>query len=91
MDVEAEIMQLKQRVGDLEGAVNVLSRQMSSLHPDLVKLNELSIRHFDAIDMTLARFMKRLDTVNTQVWSLRDDLPQLVGDAVRKTLAARDN
>ncbi|MBA4173517.1 MAG: hypothetical protein C0511_12935 [Hyphomicrobium sp.] len=86
MDVEDEIRQLRQRVGDLEGAVNLLNGQMSSLHPDLVKLNDLAVKNFDAIDVTLARFMKRLDSMNTQVWGLRDDLPQLVGEAVRKAL-----
>jgi hypothetical protein len=31
----------------------------------------------------MARIVSRLDTVNTQVWSLRDDLPMLLRRAMQ--------
>ena len=83
MDVEHEIKDLKRRVGDLEGAVSVMTGQLGNVHPELVQLKELTARHFDNMDGLMSRFVKRLDTMNTQVWSLRDDLPALIADGVK--------
>ncbi len=85
MDVEHEIAELKRRVGDLEGAVNVLSGQMSKVHPNLVALTDTTGRRFDQLDGLIGRAVARLDTLNTQVWSLRDDLPNLVIQAMTQT------
>ena len=82
MDVETEITDLKRRVGDLEGAVNVLTGQMSKVHPELVALTETTGRRFDQVDGLVGRAVARLDTLNTQVWSLRDDLPHLMAEAL---------
>ncbi len=89
MDVEKEIMGLKRRVSDLEGAVDVLSGQMRNVVPEITALKTLSLTRLDSIDGTMMRFVSRLDAVNTQVWSLRDDLPDLVGEAIRRSLGAR--
>ncbi len=86
MDVEREIKDLKRRVGDLEGAVNVLAGQLGQIHPDLVELKDLSTARFDVLDGAMGRFINRLDTVNAQVWSLRDDLPDLLSAAVSQVL-----
>lgn len=86
MDIEAEIHDLKRRVGDLEGAVNVLAGQIGRLHPDLTTLRQQSASRFDGIDRVMDGIVKRLDQVNLQVWSLRDDFPHLVGDAIRHAL-----
>ena len=85
MDLETEIKDLKRRVGDLEGAVNVLAGQFSKVHPGLVALTESAGRRFDSVDSLINRAVERLDTVNTQVWSLRDDLPHLVATALRQS------
>jgi hypothetical protein len=82
MDDETEIGNLKRRLGDLEGAVKVLSGQMANIHPELVALGETTIKRFDLIAMTMDRLVGRLDSVNTQVWSLRDDMPALMADAL---------
>jgi len=82
MDVEAEIINLKRRVGDLEGAVNVLAGQLGSVHPELSHLSEGTMKRLDAVAATMDRVVSRLDTMNTQVWSLRDDLPALMADAL---------
>lgn len=84
MDVEAEIHDLKRRVGDLEGAVNVLAGQIGRVHPEMIAQGEAAARRFDTVDGAIERVVARLDAVNTQVWSLRDDLPVLLADALRR-------
>jgi len=86
MDIEAELKHLKRRVDDLEGVVNELTSQVRSIHPELIALKSEAARRFDVADGQMARIVNRLDTVNTQVWSLRDDLPLLF----RRALEERD-
>jgi hypothetical protein len=81
MDVEAEIRELKRRVGDLEGAVNVLSGQIGKVHPDLVAFAAASETRFDRMEDLVGKVTSRLDLMNTQIWSLRDDLPIILARA----------
>lgn len=83
MDVESEIKELKRRIGNLEGAVSVLAGHVGGLHPDLQALKDLSVERFNKIEDAMGRFVNRLDTMNTQIWSLRDDFPELIGNAMR--------
>jgi hypothetical protein len=84
MDVHDEIRDLKRRVGDLEGAVSVLTGQLSRVHPDLLLLQRQTSSSFERVEGVMGRLIARLDTVNTQVWSLRDDLPAILGEALKK-------
>lgn len=79
MDVESEIRELKRRVGDLEGAVNVLAGQIGQVHPVLVALSKSAELRFDKVETLMVKVSGRLDLMNTQLWSLRDDLPSLIG------------
>ena len=88
MDFESEIKDLLRRVGDLEGAVNVLVGNVGGVQPELQALKSLTASHFDKVEVAMGNFIKRLDTMNTQIWSLRDDFPDLVSAALRK---AKDN
>jgi hypothetical protein len=90
MDVEREISDLKRRVGDLEGAVSVLTGHLGKVHPELLSLSSTAKVRFDTVDSLMHRVFDRLDTMNTQVWALRDDLPDLVSKAVRKVQADQD-
>jgi predicted nucleic acid-binding Zn-ribbon protein len=83
MDVEAEIRELKRRVDNLEGAVTVLAGKVGNLHPELQTLKETSVDRFDKIEDAMSRFVNRLDMVNTQIWSLRDDFPEIIDKAIR--------
>jgi hypothetical protein len=85
MDYENEINDLKRRVCDLEGAVNVLAGRAGGLQPDLMALRDIAVQRLDKIEDTMSNFVKRLDTMNTQIWGLRDDFPELVGDAMRRS------
>lgn len=89
MDIESEIEDLKRRVGDLEGAVNVLTGKFSNVHPEVVSLKSSTADRFDGIDAGMGRLTKKLDDVNTQVWSLRDDFPELIGEAVKTALKGK--
>jgi hypothetical protein len=82
MDIETEIQDLKRRVGDLEGAVNVLTGQLRDIHPNLVTLQSQTTQRFDTVESLMGRIVSRLDDVNLQVWSLRDDFPVLVSEAL---------
>lgn len=82
MDFKAEIDDLKRRVGDLEGAVNVMSGRFGAIQPELHAVKRQSSEGFDRLSITLDRVVARLDTMNTQVWSLRDDLPLLIGQVI---------
>lgn len=84
MDVEAEIKELKRRVAHLESAVSVLAGHVGGLQPGLEALKDISIDRFDKIEDAMSRFVHRLDTMNTQIWSLRDDFPELIGNAIRE-------
>jgi len=84
MDIEQEIADLKRRVGDLEGAVNVLTGQLSHVQPALRKLGETNAERFDRTDDGISQVTRRLERLDTHVWSLRDDLP----DMLRSALAA---
>lgn len=83
MNIENEINDLKRRVGDLEGAVNVLSGQVGKVHPDLIALGNTATQRFDNVETLVTKVATRLDTLNTQLWSLRDDMPELVASAFR--------
>ncbi|MGE3918227.1 MAG: hypothetical protein AB7F78_21245 [Hyphomicrobiaceae bacterium] len=86
MDVDAELKLLKSRVDDLESAVKVLTGQLRSVQPDLIELRSETGRRFDAVDVHMQRVVQRLDSVNLQVWSLRDDLP----DILRRAFTPRE-
>lgn len=82
MDVENEIQQLKRRVGDLEGAVRVLSGHIDKVHPELLNFQTNTANRFDKVEELMSKVVGRIDLLNTQVWSLRDDLPVLLADAI---------
>ena len=84
MDIENEIKELKRRVGDLEGAVNVLTGQFGNVHPDLLALSTVATSRFDKVEDLVGKVAVRMDTMNTQIWSLRDDMPDLVATALKK-------
>ena len=96
MDVEAEIRELRRRVGELEGGWGFLTGQVRAVHVDLLDFKAETEERFDKVDQRLDRVendVKSLKTdvqsLKTDVQSLRDDLPSIVGGAMREVLDER--
>jgi hypothetical protein len=99
MNREAEIRDLKRRVGELEGSCGegsfgFLVHQISTLHKDLLAFQAKTEQRFDQIDAKFDRVDGRfdkidghLDHIDCNVGELRTDMRKIVGDAMRKVLA----
>jgi archaellum component FlaC len=97
MNVEAEIPDLKRRVGELEGAFGFLMQQVKSVHRDLLGFQAKTEQHFeringqfDKVDGRLDKADGRLDRLEKEVRELRKDLPGIVGNTMREVLRERN-
>ena len=86
MDVEAEIRDLKRRVGELEGSFGFLTRQVGDVHKDLLAFEARTEERFDKVDDRLDKIDGRLDHLDTGLRGLRTDMPKIVGDTMREVL-----
>jgi hypothetical protein len=100
MDVEAEIRDLKRRVGELEGSYSFLSGQLRDVHRSVLGFQAQTNERFDGVDGRFDGVDGRLDRVESDlgivksdvamlkddVRRLREDLPSIVGGAVREAL-----
>lgn len=86
MDFESEINDLNRRVGDLEGALNVIAGKLGSVHPEIVALSTATANRFDRVEEATGRISGQLEDVSNQVWSLRDDFPELLRSAIKAAL-----
>ena len=77
MDVEAEIRDLKRRVNELEGPFGFLTRQVQSVHKDLLAFEEKT-------DKKLREHDARFDRLDRDIKGLRTDLPKIVADTMRE-------
>lgn len=89
MDMEAEIRELRRRVGELEGGWGFLTGQIRDVHRDLLGFQAETEERFDGIDARLDRVEKDVGVLKSDVRSLREDMPAIVGDAVREALHGR--
>lgn len=99
MSREAEIRDLKRRVGELEGSCGkgtfgFLVHQISTFRKDLLAFQEKTEQRFDQIDAKFDRMDGRfdkidcgLDHVDRNVRDLRTDVRKIVGDTMREVLA----
>jgi hypothetical protein len=79
MDIEAEIRDLKRRVGELGGSFGFLTRQVQGVHKDLLSFEEKT-------DKKLREHDARFDRLEQDIGGLRTDLPKIVGDTMRDVL-----
>lgn len=100
MNLEAEIRELKRRVGELEGGWGFLTGQLRSVHADLLKFQELTEGRFDSVDGRLDRLetdvgelkvdvrVLKVDVglLKSDLGALRSELPTIVGDVMREVL-----
>jgi predicted nuclease with TOPRIM domain len=70
MNVEAEIRDLKRRVGELEGSFGFLNDQVKAVHRDLLAFQEKTEERFDQIDTRFNRIDQRFDRLEGKVDSL---------------------
>jgi predicted nucleic acid-binding Zn-ribbon protein len=82
MNVEAEIRDLKRRVSELEGSFGFLTRQVQTVHKDLLAFEAKT-------ENKLKEHDKRFDKIERDIRGLRDDMPKIVGDAVREANAEK--
>ena len=94
MDIEAEIRDLKRRVGELEGSFGFLTEQVKGVHKDLLRFEEKSDRKLQEHDARFDRLDGKIDAVDRKIDSKVDGLakalPGIVGDAVREANRERD-
>jgi hypothetical protein len=83
MNVEAEIRDLKRRVSEIEGSFGFLTQQIKSVHKDLLAFQEKTEQRFDKIDGRFDKIDGRLDHLDRGLHGLRNDMPKIVGDALR--------
>src|SRR5208283_4180416 len=93
MNVEAEIRDLKRRVGALEGSFGFLSEQVKSVHKDLPAFEARTEQRFKKVDERFDRLESKIDgldrKLDAKVDGLAKALPTIVVDAVRE--ANRDS
>lgn len=86
MDVEAEIRDLKRRVGEMEGSFGFLTEQVKGVHRDLLGFKERTEQQLDKIDGRFDKVGGQLDKVEGEVRGLREDMPSIVGDTMREVM-----
>jgi predicted RNase H-like nuclease (RuvC/YqgF family) len=89
MDLEAEIRDLKRRVGELEGSFGFLTRQIPGVHKDLLSFEEKTDRKLREHDGRFDRIEQDVRQVKDDVKGLRSDLPKIVADTMREVLRAQ--
>jgi hypothetical protein len=95
MNVEAQIRDLKRRVSEIEGSLGFLTKQIKAVHKDLLAIEGKTKQRFDRVDGQFkksdGRFDKidgRLDHLDRCLRGLRNDMPKIVGGALRDYYAA---
>jgi archaellum component FlaC len=96
MNIEAEIRDLKRRVGEIEGSFGFLTQQIKTVHKDLLafqakteqRLDRVDGR-LDKVDGKLDKVDGRLDQVDRGLRGLRTDMPKIVGTAMRDVLGSK--
>ena len=88
MDVEAEIRDLKGRVGEIEGSFGFLTEQVKSVHKDLLRFEEKTDKKLREHDGRFDRLEAKIDSVDrkidTKIDGLAKALPGIVGNEVRE-------
>jgi predicted nuclease with TOPRIM domain len=93
MDVEAEIRDLKRRVGELEGSFGFLTGQLRDVHRSLLGFQEEAYERFDRLEGKTERLEGRVGRLETRFDQLDrkvDELPRALAEVVRAEFERRD-
>jgi hypothetical protein len=90
MDVEAEIRDPKRRIDEPEGSFGFLMEQVKGVHRSVLGFQAETKEQFRKVDERLDRVEGKLGRVEKDVKYLRDEMPGIVGDAMREVLRERD-
>ena len=80
MDYDAEIRDLKRRVGELEGGFGFLTNQVRDVHRDLLGFQQSTEQRFDGLE-------NRMDRLEGKV----DALPQAVAETMKEMLGSKSS
>lgn len=86
MDVEAEIRDLKRRVGEIEGSFGFMTEQIKGVHKDLLTFQARTEQRFDQVDNKLDKIDGRQDRIDMGLKGLHTDMPKIVGETMREVL-----
>jgi hypothetical protein len=96
MNVEAEIRDLKRRVGKIEGSFGFLTQQIKIVHKDLLAFQAKTGQRFDRLGGRTGKIAgridkadSRLDRIERGLRELRSDMPKIVGKALRDVLGGK--
>jgi chromosome segregation ATPase len=100
MDVEAEIRDLKRRVGELEGSFSFLTGQVRDVHRSVLGFQAQTNERFDGVDARFDRLEQKVDGLEGKVEGLAhkvdrldqnfDELPRALAEVVRTEFDRRD-
>jgi len=90
MDVEAEIRDLKRRVGELEGSFGFLTRQVRNVHKDLLAFEEKTEHRLDRMESKVDVLDRKIDSkfdaldrkIDSKVDGLAKSLPGIISNAL---------
>jgi hypothetical protein len=86
MNVEAEIRDLKRRVGEIEGSFGFLTQQIKTVHKDLLAFQEKTEQRFDRLESKVDALDRKIDT---KIDGLAKSLPGIISDTMREVLRER--
>ncbi len=85
-----ETADLRRRVERVESLLGDVSLHVGHIRPELDALGGSQKAGFIEAHGLLRGAIARLDTLNSQVWSLRDDLPQILEQALASSRRTPD-
>src|SRR5688572_14065643 len=93
MDLEAEIRDLKRRVGEIEGTYGFLSGQLRDVHRSVLGFQEQTNERFDGLDGRMDGLDGRMDRFDGRMDRFEqalDALPRALAEIVRAEFERRD-